>query len=130
MLSVEGLTTGTKITTVDGFEITYAVNMLGSFALTIQLLKKGYFASNARIVSVSSSGMYNGRQSRPTSLNSPDLLGQFKEGDELPLDTLLGLYGRSKALQVVFTVELQERLRKDEQYRDVVVQVCHPGKYP
>lgn len=115
---------------MDGFELTYAVNALGSFALTILLLQQSHLVSDARIVSVSSTGMYKGSQANksPTSLNSPDLLDAFKDGELLPAGHMFKLYQRSKALQVVFTIELQERLQRDPRYRDAVVQCCHPGK--
>jgi len=127
---LQGLSTGTKITSPEGFELTYAVNALGSFALTVGLLQKTYLSSNARVVSVSSVAMYSAALSSkaPTTLNSPDLLHKFSEGDAIPPNILTALYQRSKALQVIFTIELQERLRRDGRYRDVVVQCCHPGK--
>ena len=103
--------------------------MLGAFALTIPLLQKGYMSSQARIISISSGTIYSGEQScaNPPNLNSSDLLDEYADEAELPLATLFKLYKRTKALQVVFTMELLERLQKDEQYRNVVVQACHPG---
>jgi len=75
-------------------------------------------------------GMYDGKQASklPTDLNSPDLLDSLKEGELIHPRDVLKLYKRSKALQVVFTIELQERLKKDQRYHNVVVQSCHPGK--
>jgi len=85
--------------------------------------------SKARIVSVTSIGMYKGSQASntPTTLSSSDLLDAFEEGELLPFGHTVKLYARSKALQVVFTIELQERLKGDQRYQDVIVQTCHPG---
>jgi len=75
-------------------------------------------------------GMYNGSQASktPTDLNSSDMLDSLNEGDLIRSLDVLKLYSRTKALQVVFTIELLERLKQDQRYREVVVQSCHPGK--
>ncbi|KAG8967863.1 hypothetical protein FRC03_009150 [Tulasnella sp. 419] len=115
----------TKATTVDGFETCYQVNMLGPFALTMSFLRNGFFSPTARIVQVSSAIIYrNINPLDPKDLNFKSMAegtGGFLAG------TLLGLYSSSKAQQVIFTRELQRRLSKFDQFKDVVVQSCHPG---
>lgn len=125
------MSSSTRVTSPEGFEITYAVNMLAQFALTIPLLQHGYFSSDARIIQIASSGMYFGQQSfaHPSDLNSTDLYKDTPEGTEVPLAVFFAAYRRSKALQVVFTMELQERIKSDPRYPDVVLHSCHPGSW-
>jgi len=116
-----------KTITGDGHEITYQVNFMSSYLLTVGLLRQNLMSPTARIVQVSSQGIYNSTKLDPTDVGSTDILTKFKEGEDLPLGLVLQLYNRSKASQVVFTKELQERLAASQKWNQVVVQACHPG---
>ena len=90
----------------DGHELTFAVNYLSHFLLTQLLLSR--LREPARIVNVSSIGQ--------APLDFDDL------GYERGYDAYTA-YARSKLAQVMFTVELAERL--DD--RDVTVNALHPA---
>jgi NAD(P)-dependent dehydrogenase (short-subunit alcohol dehydrogenase family) len=101
-----GIVEPARRVTVDGFELTFAVNYLSHFLLTELLL--GKLREPARIVNVASIGQM--------PLEFDDL--QFERGWEgYPA------YARSKLAQVMFTFELAERLGD----RDVTVNALHPA---
>jgi NAD(P)-dependent dehydrogenase (short-subunit alcohol dehydrogenase family) len=101
-----GIVAPERVESPDGFELTFAVNYLSHFLLTELLL--GKLREPARIVNVASIGQM------PLELD--DL--QFERGWEgYPA------YARSKLAQVMFTVELAERLAD----RDVTVNALHPA---
>jgi NAD(P)-dependent dehydrogenase (short-subunit alcohol dehydrogenase family) len=83
--------------TDDGYEMQFATNHLGHFALTLGLYEALVSAGSARIVSVSSSG----------HLRSPvifdDLHYRFRDYDPF------GAYGQSKTANVLFAVEAARR---------------------
>lgn len=95
---------------VDGIEMTFALNHLGYFLLTnllVDLLKQ---SAPARIVSVSSSAHYSG------TLNLDDLeMAQKFQG--------WPAYANSKLANVMFTYELARRLEGT----GVTATVLHPG---
>jgi NAD(P)-dependent dehydrogenase (short-subunit alcohol dehydrogenase family) len=84
-----------------GYEMQFATNHLGHFALALGLHEALAAAGNARIVSVSSSG----------HLRSPvifdDLHYAFREYDPF------GAYGQSKTANVLFAVEATRRWARD-----------------
>lgn len=96
--------------TVDGLELTFALNHLGYFLPTLLLLDMLQDAGEGRIVNVSSDA---------------------HQGAELDLDDLqlvhgysaFKAYGRSKLANVYFTYELARRLADS----DVTVNALHPG---
>jgi len=90
----------------DGHELTFAVNHLSHFLLTM-LLAPG-LREPARIVNVSSIGQ--------APLDFGDLM--LERGYES-----YGAYAQSKLAQVLFTIELAERLAD----RDVTVNALHPA---
>jgi NAD(P)-dependent dehydrogenase (short-subunit alcohol dehydrogenase family) len=90
----------------DGYELTFAVNYLSHFLLTRFLLPK--LGEPARIVNVSSIG-----QAR---LDLDDLMLERDYNAYLA-------YARSKLAQVMFTIELSERLDG----RDITVNALHPA---
>jgi dehydrogenase/reductase SDR family protein 12 len=95
----------------EGFELTFATNVLGPFLLTNLLVPLLQRSAPARIVNVSSGGMYTHR------LDSEDL--QSERGDyDGP-----AAYARSKRAQVILTEQWAERLRAS----GVVVHSMHPG---
>lgn len=95
--------------TKDGFELTFAVNHLGHFALTIRLmplLEKG----QARIINVSSEAH---------KLGKPDFDDLNSEKNYSPMR----VYGTAKLFNIYFTKSLAEK------YRDKGITACalHPG---
>ncbi len=94
--------------TVDGFERQIGTNHLGHFALTNLLLPR----ITDRVVTISS-GLHNGPQVR---LDNLDLDGAYKPGRA---------YQQSKLANLLFTLELQHRLRGAGSA--VVAHAAHPG---
>jgi len=96
--------------TVDGFEMTFAVNYLAPFLLTNLLLDKLKASAPARIVNVSSESHESG----------------YIKMDNLQLEKkyrLMRAYGQSKLALVLFTYELARRL----QGTGVTANCLHPG---
>ena len=83
--------------TEDGFELTFATNHLGHFALTGLLLDRLTAAPGSRVVTVSSRGHASG------VMNFDDLQG---ERDYRPVRA----YWQSKLANLLFSYELQRRL--------------------
>lgn len=98
-------------TSVDGFEMTFALNHLGYFLLTTLLLDLLRDSAPARIVNVSSSSHYSAGNFRIEDLPEPAQKAGFRA------------YGRSKLCNVLFTYELA-RLIQDS---GVTVNALHPG---
>ena len=98
--------------TVDGFEMQFATNHLGHFALTGLLLDLLLATPNARVVTVSSNAHRMGR------IHFDDL--QWEHGYRKWL-----AYGQSKLANLLFALELQ---RKADAARAKLLSVaCHPG---
>ncbi len=100
----------TRKFSVDGIEMTFALNHLSYFLLTNLLLDTLKASAPARIVNVSSHGHFN------SPLNFDDL--QLERG-YAPFK----VYGRSKFANVLFTYELARRLEDT----GVTANVLHPG---
>jgi NAD(P)-dependent dehydrogenase (short-subunit alcohol dehydrogenase family) len=101
-----GVIVGQRTESPDGHELTLAVNHLSHFLLTALLLPK--LREPARIVNVSSLGQQE--------LDFDDLM--FQRGWQgYPA------YAKSKLAQVLFTIELAERLGD----REVTVNAIHPA---
>jgi len=99
--------------TEDGFELQLAVNHLGHFALTAQLLPALLQSSDARVVSVTSTGRHGGRALDP---DNPHLSGRYDPWRA---------YGQSKLANLHFALELDRRFRAaGVPARSIVV---HPG---
>ena len=96
--------------TEDGFELTLATNHLGPFALTGLLLDR--LADGARIVTVSSIGHLDG------VVDFDDLQSERSYDPEQA-------YGQSKLANLLFTYELDRRLRAAGS--TVAALACHPG---
>jgi NAD(P)-dependent dehydrogenase (short-subunit alcohol dehydrogenase family) len=95
---------------VDGLEMTFAVNYLAPFLLTNLLLDKLKASAPARIVNVSSESHQSG----------------YIKMDDLELEKgyrLMRAYGQSKLAMVLFTYELARRL----QGTGVTANCLHPG---
>jgi len=97
--------------TGDGIERTAATNHVGPFLLTALLLDRLRAAPAARIVNVASNGH------RRTDLD----LAAFTRGDDY---FVLRAYDRSKLANVLFTVELAERLGGTT----ITANCLHPGR--
>lgn len=107
----------TKILTKDGFEAHMGINHLGHFALTsslFPLLKKGGKGKGARVINVSSSAHMLGH------IDFENLMFE-KEGTY----SAWPAYGNSKLANILFTRELNRRLR--EKSSDIITTACHPG---
>src|ERR1700722_11958172 len=123
--------------TDDGFETTFAVNHLGHFLLVNLMLAQ--MAPPARIVIVSS-GTHDPAQTTgmpPPVYRSARYLARPDE-DSKPLDDERGTAGRrayttSKLCNVLFTYELERRLRTEKagsNGRSITVNAFDPGLMP
>jgi NAD(P)-dependent dehydrogenase (short-subunit alcohol dehydrogenase family) len=98
-------------TSVDGFELTFATNVLGPFALTNRLAPLLEASAPSRIVNVSSGGMYTQR------LDADDL--QF---ERKPFNGVVA-YAQAKRAQVILT----ELWARNLVGSGVTVNAMHPG---
>ena len=96
---------------VDGIEMTFALNHLGYFMLTTLLLDLLKGSTPARIVNVSSSSHFSAGNFRLEDLPKPGSNGGYRA------------YGRSKLCNILFTYELARRLEGS----GVTVNALHPG---
>lgn len=101
---------GTRRTTADGLEHTFAVNHLAPFLLTELLLDRLKASAPTRIVTVSSGAQSMGK------LAFEDLQGERAYSGQ-------AAYNQSKLANVVFTYELARRLEGT----GVTATVLHPG---
>jgi NAD(P)-dependent dehydrogenase (short-subunit alcohol dehydrogenase family) len=99
--------------TENGFESQVGVNHLGHFALTNQLFELISSTAGARIVNVSSSGHRMGEMDFDNFM--------FEDGNY----SRRRAYGRSKLANLLFTYELDRRLKKAN--IDVIAAAAHPG---
>jgi NAD(P)-dependent dehydrogenase (short-subunit alcohol dehydrogenase family) len=93
--------------TVDGYEATFAVNHLGYFLLTVELLDLLKSSAPARIVNVASEA----HRSASIDFDALDLVYGWRA------------YGQSKLANVLFTYELARRLEGT----GVTANCMHPG---
>ena len=101
-----------KQLTNDGFELQFGVNHLGHFALTGHLLHKLKDQSGARIVNVSSLAHRNGK------IDYKDIHAEKNYNR-------MARYSMSKFANILFTYELQRRLKKANS--SAISVACHPG---
>ena len=99
-----------RILTEDGFEMTFAVNHLAPFEITLRLLAPLAAGGGARVVTVASAAH------RRAGLDLDDL--QMERGWD-PWTA----YGRSKLANILFTREAARRLGP----AGVTATCCHPG---
>ncbi len=99
--------------TADGFELQIGVNHLGHFALTCHLLPILNNAPAARVVNVASLAHYKGR------MNFEDLHYQNRTYWRV------GSYGQSKLANLLFTFELDKRLKAAGER--TIALASHPG---
>ncbi len=105
-----GLVSQARQVNAEGIELTFAVNYLSMFQLTLRLLPRLLASAPARIVNVSSDTY------RMATLDFDDL--QFERGY-----SFMRAYGRSKLAITYFTLELARRLEG----RGVSVNAVDPG---
>jgi NAD(P)-dependent dehydrogenase (short-subunit alcohol dehydrogenase family) len=105
-----GLASPKRSRSIDGIELTFAVNHLAPFLLTNLLLDRLKASGPSRIVTVASEAH------RGMRLDLDDLEGWRNW-------TMLRAYGRSKLCNILFTRELDCRLRDTR----VVATCLHPG---
>jgi NAD(P)-dependent dehydrogenase (short-subunit alcohol dehydrogenase family) len=101
-----------KRTTRDGFEMQLGTNHLGHFALTARLLEVLLATPRSRVVNVSSMAHKFG------TIRFHDL--QWEKGYQK-----WGAYGQSKLANLLFTYELDRRLKAAGS--DTISVACHPG---
>ena len=106
-----GVLPSTRTLSPDGIELTFATNVLGPFLLTNLLLPLLERSAPARIINVSSGGMYTQR------IRLDDLQGERGEFDGPTA------YARAKRAEVILTELWAQRLEG----RGVVVHAMHPG---
>jgi len=99
-------------TTKDGFEMQLGTNHLGHFALTGHLLQLLLATPGSRVVNVSSIAHQFGR------IRFHDLQWENRYSK-------WGAYGQSKLANLLFTHELDRKLK--EAGRDTISVACHPG---
>ena len=96
---------------VDGVEMTFALNHLGPFLLTTLLLDLMRGSSPARIVNISSGAHFSARNFRLEDLPMLESSGGYRA------------YARSKLCNILFTYELARRLEGS----GLTVNALHPG---
>ncbi len=112
LINNAGLMLSERSETVDGFETTFGVNHLGHFVLTQELLPLLRRSAPARVVVLAS----DAHRGALRGLNFDDLQSR-RSYIGLPV------YCRSKLANLLFTLELAERLRGS----GVTVNAVHPG---
>ena len=112
LINNAGVAPTQRAVTQDGFEANFGVNHLGHFALTGRLLAKLEAQDGARVVSVASSVHKRG------TIAWNDLHAQKAYSG-------LGRYAMSKLANLLFTFELERRLRASGG-RSIAL-ACHPG---
>jgi NAD(P)-dependent dehydrogenase (short-subunit alcohol dehydrogenase family) len=100
--------------TIDGFELQLATNHLGPFLLTGLLLPQLIASEHGRVVTVSSQAH---RYTRRAPLDDPRVHERRH--------SRWGSYSRSKLANLLFTFELDRRLRSRN--LPVTAVACHPG---
>ncbi len=112
LINNAGVMAPPRIETADGFELQLGTNHLGHFALTGRLLPTLLAADGARVVNVSSGAHRMG------SIDFDDLNWE-RRYSRWPA------YGRSKLANLLFTFELDRRLRASG--AAAISVACHPG---
>lgn len=97
--------------TAEGFELSFATNVLGPFLLTALLLPALRAGAPSRVINVSSGGMYTAR------LNADDLELEHRDYDPA------AVYAHTKRCEVILTELWAEHLRAS----GISVHSVHPG---
>ncbi|KAE8960464.1 hypothetical protein PR003_g23870 [Phytophthora rubi] len=112
-----GIVGGSYTKTIDGYELQFATNYLGHFALTAQLFDLLKKSPSARVVTVSSS-----LHRQATSIYDQDKIMAWNEKEYGQITT----YMVSKLCNLLFTIELDRRL-KAARIHNVTTAAAHPG---
>ncbi len=112
LINNAGVMAPPRMETEQGFELQFGTNHLGHFALTGQVLPKLLEAPAARVVTVSSMAHRQG------SMDFDDLNWESSY-------SRWPAYGRSKLANLLFTFELDRRLRAAD--ASAIAVACHPG---
>lgn len=112
LINNAGMNRFTRGETADGFEITFASNHLGHFALTRHLFPLLKRSSASRVVTLSSSAHLN------ASIQFEDLM--LRAGY-----SMMNAYGQSKLANLLFAKELQRRIAAAG--LDMLSLAAHPG---
>lgn len=112
LINNAGVMVPPRTMTEDGFELQFGVNHLGHFALTGLLINKIKQNPNARVVNVSSLAHRNGH------IDYDDLHAEN-------FYNRMARYAMSKFANILFTYELQRRLKQAES--GAIAVACHPG---
>jgi NAD(P)-dependent dehydrogenase (short-subunit alcohol dehydrogenase family) len=112
LINNAGLMMPPRGTTADGFELQFGTNHLGHFALTGLLLEAMLAVPGSRVVTVSSQGHRAGR------INFADLQSERRYGR-------MTAYAQSKLANLLFTYELERRLRAAR--AATIAVAAHPG---
>jgi NAD(P)-dependent dehydrogenase (short-subunit alcohol dehydrogenase family) len=112
LINNAGLILSDRKESVDGYEMTFAVNHLGPFLLTNLLLDRITASAPARIVNVASTAHNQARKGMP-----------FDDLQSTRRYRAMRVYGESKLANILFTTELARRLDGT----GVTVNAVHPG---
>ncbi|POM81219.1 Retinol dehydrogenase, partial [Phytophthora palmivora] len=117
LINNAGVMGGSYTLSVDGYERMFATNHLGHFALTAQLFHLLKQSAESRVVNVSS-GLHKRGEA---SFNEDEIMvtSEHKFGQ-------VQTYGETKLCNILFTIELDRRL-KAAGIEKVTVVACHPG---
>ncbi|CAO1620879.1 unnamed protein product [Parajaminaea phylloscopi] len=113
-----GLSVAKRVITSDGFELTNQVNFLGHCLMTLYVLPSMQKSSAPRIVNTTSVFHYGGVLDFSNFNNEKRTSGGLHG---------VGWYCDTKLRLQIWTVELQRRLSRSDDYRHVIVHGCHPG---
>jgi dehydrogenase/reductase SDR family member 12 len=111
LVNSAGVMTQERALSVDGIELTLATNVIGPFLLTNLLIPRLKESAPARVINVSSGGMYTQR------ISVDDLQSEHGRFDGPKV------YARTKRAQVILTEIWAQRLADT----GVVVHAMHPG---
>ncbi|MFT4288730.1 SDR family NAD(P)-dependent oxidoreductase [Nocardioides sp.] len=111
LLNIAGHMVDDRQESVDGYELTWATNMIGPYLLTELLLDRLAESAPARLIEMTSGGAYSQR------IDLGDLDGTREEYEPK------AVYSRTKRAQIIVTEVRAEQLAD----RGVVCHVTHPG---
>ncbi len=106
-----GVLPNAKSLTPDGLELTWATNVVGPFLLTHLMRSRLAASEDARVINVSSGGMYT------TRLTTSDTRWERRDFDGVQA------YAETKRAEVVLTEQWAERLAPE----GIAVHAMHPG---
>ncbi|KAK1934571.1 WW domain-containing oxidoreductase [Phytophthora citrophthora] len=116
LINNAGVAGGDYTLSEDGYELLFATNHLGHFALTSQLFDLLKRSSSSRIVNVSSQAHH-----QPKSFDENEIM--LTSGEKYsPMHN----YGTTKLYNIMFAKELGRRMKANG-VEDVTAVACHPG---